>query len=96
MTVTSKPQSSSKFKKTLKARLNCMEETYSAGARRHYSSWNVLFYINNINISIVIPQASKLSEAVQREKQRDTKQRTRLSGGKDMRLFSQFAGSNMR
>lgn len=49
-----------------------MEETQSAGAKRHYSSCNVLFFlyhINNINIiSIVISEASKLSGTVQREK----------------------------
>lgn len=67
-----------------------MEGTLSAGAKRHRSRCSVLFFLIIIIITIIITQASKPSGTVQREKQADTKQRTRLSGGKDMRLFSQY------
>lgn len=50
----------------------------------------VFFFLIIIIITIIITQASKPSGTVQREKQADTKQRTRLSGGKGMRLFSQY------
>lgn len=73
---------------TLTARLQCKVRTQSAG--------NVLFFIplDKIKISILLVLLPRGGQC-KGEKQRDTKQRMRLSGGKDMRLFSQFALYNI-